>query len=112
MNCECFYIIKEGTMQAARDFSNRVKNRAASKKIELYPVYISKAKKNFYANQSYDYSGWPNQPRVKEGNILVFVQGKYHHMGRFKGAKRGFLDFNFHEVYDQYIEDLEEIKED
>ena len=112
MNCECFYVIKEGTIEAARTFADRVKERAASRNEELYPVCISKALKSFYANAGYDHSGWPNQPKVKEGEYLVFVQGKYHAMGKFKGAKRGFPDVSMHEVYDEYFEDLEEIKED
>lgn len=114
MNCECFYVIKEGTIEAAKDFierGNNYINRVGWG--EWYPVYICKARKDFYACSDYD--GYTTPYKVKKDSLMVFVQGKYRLicMVKLKGAKRGFPQRtrddqeDFYNRFEEYIEDLE-----
>ena len=110
MTCECFYIIKENTIESANDFVTKIKEFANKKREELYPVAISEVIKDFSATGDYD--NWSTPFKVKTGSILVFVQGKYYSMHRvkIKGAKRGFpnryFDKNFYENFGDYIKDI------
>ena len=111
MNCECFYVVKENTLEAARELAKRINECANKQMEEVYPVYICKSKKNFGAASNYD--GWRSPFKVKAGTYLVFAQGKDYCMNRIrpKGGKRGFPDIDykaeFRERFNEYIEDIE-----
>lgn len=113
MNCECFYVIKENTVEAANDFANKIEKFAHERWEELYPVAISEAIKDFSATSDYD--NWKTPFKVKSGSILVFVYGKDYSMHRvkIKGGKRGFPNryFNddFYENFNDYIRDIKTI---
>lgn len=110
MNCECFFVIKENTIEAASDFANKIEKFAHERREELYPVAISEVIKDFSATSDYD--NWKVPFKVKSGSILVFVQGKYHSMynAKIKGGKRGFpnryFDNNFYKNFGDYIKDI------
>ena len=115
MNCECFYVVKGGTIEDARKLVDTINKTAEKREEEIYPVYISKAKKSFLASTNYD--GFYHHPRyrVKEGDLLVFAQGKDYCMYRTRmtGGKRGFpvyeIKGDFYENFYDYIEDIEEV---
>lgn len=112
MNCECFYVVKGNSLEAARELAKEI-NRVADKQMEeVYPVYICKALKDFVATSDYD--NYKPDFKVKTGSWLVFAQGKDYCMNRIrpKGGKRGFPNRLVHDdfwenMYD-YIEDIEE----
>lgn len=114
MNCECFYLITNQSLEGAREFAKEIKRISDKYGIEYYPVYICKAIKSFAATTDYD--NWRPSFTVKKNSWLVFVAGKYHNMmeQRPKGGKRGFpnrmkhRDFGY-SFYD-YIEDVEPVK--
>lgn len=117
MNCECFYLIKEGTLEAAREFVAKADEWIANSDWkELYPVCICKARKDFYACSDYD--GITRSFKVKKDSIMVFVMGKYQLMWRMdiEGAKRGFPNRKRRDQKDfllqfySYVEDIEYIK--
>lgn len=113
MNCECFYIVKDGTRDAARDLAKQIADTADAKGMELYPVCISLAVSDFKATSDYDNEG--RSFTVKAGDWLVFVQGKYHCMCeiRPKGGKRGFPNMvihdDFYDHFPDYAVDMENI---
>ena len=108
MNCECFYLIKENTMDAARDLAKRIDKTAYDRMMELFPVCISQAKRDFLATGDYDNCG--REFLVKEGSYMVFVSGKYHSMCeiRPRGGKRGFPVFDY-DMFSTFIQDVEEL---
>lgn len=114
MNCECFYILKNQTIEGAREFAKEVDRVVKMRCEEVYPVCISKVIKDFYATSDYD--NFTKKFKVTKGTWLVFVQGKYHGMCaiRPKGGKRGFVHRfehpDFLKDFNEYIEDVEEIK--
>ena len=111
MNCECFYIVNDGTIEAARAMAKDIDSKAIKNEMELFPVCISKVKKDFYATSDVD--NWGNRFIVRTGSWLVFVQGKLHNMCsiRPRGGKRGFpvIDSGIYEHFDRYVEDVEEL---
>lgn len=113
MNCECFYVVKDNTLENARELAKRIDATANDRGDELYPVCISKVKRDFYATSDYD--NFNTDFKVKEGQFLVFVQGKYHSMCsiRPKGGRRGFPNMfehdDFYSCFDDYIKDIEEV---
>ena len=111
MNCECFYVVKENTLEAARELAKCIDECAAKQMEEVYPVYICKSKKDFGAASNYD--GYMSPFKVKENTYLVFAQGKDYCMNRIrpKGGKRGFPDMEhrveFYKHFEDFIEDIE-----
>lgn len=111
MNCECFYVVKENTLEAARELAKRIDDCADKQMEEVYSVYISKSRKDFGAASNYD--GWRSPFKVKADTYLVFAQGKDYCMNRIKpkGGKRGFPDMNcreeFYTNFNEFIEDIE-----
>ena len=114
MNCECFYVVKENTLEAARELAKRIDDCAIKQMEEVYPVYICKTKKDFGAATNYD--GWKSPYKVKAGTYLVFAQGKDYCMDRIrpKGGKRGFpnetYQIEFWTNFKDFIEDIEPCK--
>ena len=74
MNCECFYLIKENTMDAARDLAKRIGKTANDRMMELFPVCISQAKRDFLATGDYDNCG--REFLVKEGDASFDAPGR------------------------------------
>ena len=107
MNCECFYLVKEGTIEAARELAAQINDTAERKDMELYTVCISQTVQDFRA--SGDYDGLGNHFRVPAGSWLVFAQGKLHCMYhvRPRGAKRGF-PVDIYDNFASYVHDVEE----
>ena len=108
MNCECFYIVKGGTIEDARRLAGRINDVAEMRGMELYAVCISKVKQELCATSDYDNMGRPFN--VPEGSWLVFVQGKYHYMFKIRprGGKRGFpMESDFYECFEKYVDDIE-----
>ena len=109
MNCECFYIVKGGTIDAARDLASRIIDVTERRGMELYAVCISRVKQDFRATSDYDNMG--RLFNVPTGSWLVFVQGKYHNMFKIRphGGKRGFpiISSGIYDCFDQYVEDIE-----
>ena len=111
MNCECFYVVKENTLEAARELAERINDCANKQMEEVYTVCISKSIKDFGAASNYD--GWQSLFKVKAGTYLVFAQGKDYSMYRIrpKGGKRGFPDMHYRKVFfenfEDFIEDIE-----
>ena len=106
MNCECFYIVKEGTIEAARKMAAEIKMTADKNGMELNPFCISKVIKGFRATGDYDNMG--REFPVAAGRILVFVEGKLHSMEdiRPRGGKRGFPVWETVGRYDDHVEDV------
>lgn len=114
MNCECFYVVtNENTIENARLLAKTINYVANKQCEEVFPIYISKAKKDFYATADYDNS-MPSF-KVKEGQFLVFAYGKDYCMNRIRpnGGRRGFPNVAFHddfyEGFEGYIEDVEKV---
>lgn len=113
MNVECFYVIKDQTIEGAREFAKEVDRVSEKYHQELYPVYICKAIKDIIATS--DWSNWNADFKVKKGTWLVFVQGKDYCIDRVrpKGGRRGYPNrFGHSDFYDNfysYIEDIEEV---
>lgn len=110
MTCECMYLIKEGTIDAAKSFIQKGQQKAYDLGWEeWWPVCICRAKKDFYYTSDYD--GMQKLCKVHKNDIMVFVQGKYKIMCmiKMKGIKRGFPRFSYND-FEKYIEDLEFIK--
>ena len=111
MNCECFYVVKENTLEAARELVKQINDCANRQMEEVYPVYICKSKIGFDAATNYD--GWMSPFKVKADTYLVFAQGKDYCMNRIrpKGGKRGFPDIDcrekFYKNFNEFIEDIE-----
>lgn len=111
MNCECFYVVKEQTLEGARELAKRINDCAVKHCEEVYPVYISRFKKELGAASNYD--GWKSPFKVKAGSFVVFVQGKDYCMNRIKpnGGKRGFPDYEhrdeFYCNFEEFVEDIE-----
>ncbi len=113
MNCECFYVVKDNSFEAARELAKEIDRVAERQEEEVYPVCISRAIKDFYATSDYD--NWGTTFKIKDGTWLVFAQGKDYCMNRIrpKGGRRGFPDQfrseKFWEDMYEYIEDVEEV---
>lgn len=73
MNCECVYIIKNGTEADYDKFAKGV--RAVS---ELYPVTYAEVLVDTIATKDYD--GNSRKKIIKAGTKLIFVYGKYFYM--------------------------------
>ena len=112
MNCECFYIVKEGTVEAARKMAEDIRRTADKNGMELNPFCISKVIKGFRATGDYDNMG--REFPVAAGRILVFVEGKLHSMEdiRPRGGKRGFPVWETVGRYDEHVEDIENLDND
>lgn len=114
MNCECFYLIKNQSLEGAREFAKEIERVANKNHEEVYPVYICKALKDFTATSDYD--NWNTPFKVKSGSWLVFAQGKDYCMARIKpnGGKRGFPNRikheDFYDCFYDYIEDVEPVE--
>ena len=112
MNCECFYVVKNSTLEGAREMAKEIDRVATKQCEEVYPVYICKALKDFKATSDYD--NYNEDFKVKAGSWLVFAQGKDYCMNRIrpKGGRRGFpnkyIHTDFYEKFGEYIEDVEE----
>ena len=111
MTCECFYVVKENTLEEARELAKRINDCAKKQKEEVFPVYICKSRKDFGAASNCD--GFISPFKVKADTYLVFAQGKDYCMNRIrpKGGKRGFPDMyyrmEFYENFGDFIEDIE-----
>lgn len=86
MNCETVYIIEDADddqekYTALAEIVNR-----AGEEVELYAVALSRCTKEHRFFASYDYylfeSGQRPKFKVKEGELMLFVQGKDWHMNR------------------------------
>lgn len=89
MNTECVYRPTEQTIEGCKRFADRINNLDC----ELYPVSIARVTRKVNG--------------LKEGDLIVFVGGKYHYMTRRKGAKV-FDPYDFPPSYD-WFEDLIEL---
>ena len=113
MNCECFYVVKENTLEAARELAEEIDRVANKQEEEVFPVCISKTKRSFHATSDYD--NFKPTFNVKKDQFLVFAQGKDYCMDRIrpKGGKRGFPDhfdcWDFYDNFYEYIEDIEKV---
>lgn len=111
MNCECFYVVKNQTLEGARELAKAIDNCAERQCEEVYPVYISKIKKDFIATSTYE--GFANPFKVKAGTLVVFAQGKDYCMDRIrpKGGRRGFPNCEWHNEFysefESFVEDIE-----
>ena len=116
MNCECFYVVKDQTIEGCREFVKTITEVAEDQMEEVYPVYICKCIKDFVATSDYD--NWKADFKVKKGTWLVFAQGKDYCMYRIrpKGGRRGFPNRiideqrDFYDEFYEYIEDVEEVE--
>lgn len=90
MNCECLYVMKEQTINAAREFAKRISEIETNTGREIYPTYIAKITNDIYATSDYD--GYMPRFKILKDTIVVFVGGKYHNMMELKpkGGKRAF----------------------
>ena len=90
MNTECIYVLKDGSLENAKEFCDYIDKLAEERCLELYPTYVSIAKKDFKV--TFDYDGWHTPFKIKKGEYLVWVYGKDYDMNRVrpKGARRGF----------------------
>ena len=110
MTCECFYIVEKGGLEDARECAAKIEEKAIEQREEVFAVYISRAKKDFYAWPDYD--GRCGTFTVKAGTWLVFAQGKNYSMARLDvDYKMGFPNRNehadFYDSFDKYIDDVE-----
>ena len=113
MNCECFYVIKNSSLEGAREFAKVLNETANKQQEEVYPVYISQANNNFSATSDYDNE--QSKFTVSKGSWLVFAHGKDYCMNRIKpiGGKRGFPNKtkhkDFYNNWNYYITDIEPV---
>jgi len=113
MNCECFYVVKNASLEGAREFANTLNKVAEKQQEEVFPVYISQAKADFSATSDYD--NFCSEFIVKKDSWLVFAQGKDYCMNRIRpaGGRRGFPNKMKHEDFysnwDYYINDIESV---
>lgn len=111
MNCECFYVVKGQTLEAARELAKTINDCAVKQEEEVFPVYICRFKKELEAASNYD--GWKSPFKVKAGSFAVFAQGKDYSMYsiRPKGGKRGFPSYRykdeFFDKFKDFVEDIE-----
>lgn len=115
MNCECFYVVKNGnSIENARILAETINNVANKQGEEVYPACISVATRDFYATSDYD--NFNTDFKVKRGQYLVFAYGKDYCMNKIrpKGGRRGFPNKikheDFYENFYEYIEDVEGVK--
>lgn len=84
MNCETVYIIEDaaGDQEKYSALAEIVKR--AGEEVELYAVALSRCTKEHRFFASYDYKWLGQYPKfkVKEGDLMLFVQGKDWHMNR------------------------------
>lgn len=107
MNTECMYVLKNQTIDAAKDFCKYLDNLATEKEIELYPTYVSVAKRDFRVTPDYD--GFMGSFTVKKGTIFVWAYGKDYHMMRnkVKGGRRCFpYAMNWDVDFKELMEDV------
>lgn len=102
MNCECFYVVKDGSLEKARELATNIERLVGD--AELFTCAISQVTKEFTATPDYDNFG--KSFKVKEGSWLVFVSGKYHVMCeiRPRNARRGFPKVTIDDDYDGWFE--------
>ena len=90
MNCECMYILKEKTEDAAKEFALYLEDLSFRRQEEVFPTYISVVTEE--CKLTSDYDGWNIPFKVKPGDMVVWAYGKDYCMNRIrpKGARRGF----------------------
>ena len=91
MNTECMYVLKEQSLEAAKEFCKYLNEFATKRCEDVTPTYISVALKDFFVTSTYD--GWDGTLfKVKAGTYFVWAYGKDYCMYRIrpKGARRGF----------------------
>lgn len=111
MNCECFYVVKNQTLEGAKELAKAINVCAEKQWEDVTPIYISRIKKDFVAATNYD--GYQSPYKVKAGTLVVFAYGKDYSMHRIrpKGGKRGFPAIGYHDDFysnfENYVEDIE-----
>lgn len=90
MNTECMYVLKEKTVDAAKEFVLYLEDLAIKMEEEVSPTYISLITESFTVSNDYD--GFRSWFKVKPGDIVVWAYGKDYCMYRIrpKGARRAF----------------------
>ena len=90
MNTECMYVLKEKTIEAAKEFAVYLEDLATRRSEEVLPTYISIVTEEFRVTSDYD--GFRGQFKVKPGDVIVWAYGKDYCMYRLrpKGARRAF----------------------
>ena len=90
MNTECMYVLKEKTIDAAKEFAVYLEDLATKREEEVFPTYISLITGSFAVSSDYD--GLRSLFKVKPGDVVVWAYGKDYCMYRLrpKGARRAF----------------------
>lgn len=90
MNTECMYVLKEKTIDAAKEFAVYLEDLATKRGEEVFPTYISLITGSFAVSSDYD--GLRSLFKVKPGDVVVWAYGKDYCMYRLrpKGARRAF----------------------
>ena len=114
MNCECFYVAKENTLDAARSLAKEIDRIAIDQGEEAYPVGICKTLKRFSA--TYYYDNIDGDFEVEDGRYMVAVFGKDYYLDRInpENGVRAFPSRKRHpdivQCFSDYVQDIEAVK--
>ena len=113
MNTECMYVLKEKTVEAAKEFAVYLENLAIKREEEVFPTYISIITEEFKVTSDYD--GFNKPFKVKPGDMIVWAYVKDYCMNRLRpnGARRAFPYYlNPDHSFNKKLKDLFEVHRD